>query len=77
MTDHWAELQHLLHLIAMEQYCCAGKNLDITIAAMTTARERFPDIYIERDEDTRKRQRRVPLEVLSLGYSRTGTMSLS
>jgi hypothetical protein len=43
---------------------------------MKTAREKYPDIYIERNEDTRKRQRSVPLQVLSLGYSRTGTMSL-
>lgn len=44
---------------------------------MATARERYPDIYIERNENPRERRRTVPLEVLSLGYSRTGTMSVS
>lgn len=44
---------------------------------MATAREKYPDIYVERNENPRERRRTVPLEVLSLGYSRTGTMSMS
>ncbi|KAK3049572.1 hypothetical protein LTR09_009240 [Extremus antarcticus] len=43
---------------------------------MATAQERHPNIYVERNEDTRQRRRTVPMEVLSLGYSRTGTMTM-
>ncbi|KAK5740360.1 hypothetical protein LTR17_004623 [Elasticomyces elasticus] len=42
---------------------------------MASAKERHPQIYIERNEDPRTRQRTMPMEVLSMGYSRTGTMS--
>ena len=40
------------------------------------AKRRHPEIYIERHEDTRSRKRTVPMKVLSLGYSRTGTMTM-
>ncbi|KAK4962870.1 hypothetical protein LTR10_000497 [Elasticomyces elasticus] len=43
---------------------------------MASARERHPQIYVERNEDPRTRQRTVPMEVLSMGYSRTGTMTM-
>ncbi|KAK5688665.1 hypothetical protein LTS10_000643 [Elasticomyces elasticus] len=42
---------------------------------MASAKERHPQIYVERNEDPRTRQRTMPMEVLSMGYSRTGTMS--
>ncbi|KAK0337353.1 hypothetical protein LTR91_016606 [Friedmanniomyces endolithicus] len=43
---------------------------------MATLRERHPQVYIERNEDPRMRKRTVPMEVLSMGYSRTGTMTM-
>ncbi|KAK4540193.1 hypothetical protein LTR36_009691 [Oleoguttula mirabilis] len=43
---------------------------------MATPNDTHHHIYAERNEDPRKRQRTVPMEVLSLGYSRTGTMTL-
>ncbi|KAK5163630.1 uncharacterized protein LTR77_010579 [Saxophila tyrrhenica] len=43
---------------------------------MATAKERHPAIYIERNEDTHSRPRTVPMRLLSLGYSRTGTMTM-
>ncbi|KAK0972039.1 hypothetical protein LTR54_017665 [Friedmanniomyces endolithicus] len=43
---------------------------------MATLRERHPQVYIERNEDPRVRKRTVPMEVLSMGYSRTGTMTM-
>ena len=43
---------------------------------MATAKERHPQVYVERYEDPRKRKRTVPMEVLSLGWSRTGTMTM-
>ena len=43
---------------------------------MATAKERHPEVYVERNEDTRRRQRTVPMEVFSFGASRTGTMSM-
>ena len=44
---------------------------------MSTAQERHPHVYVSKDEDPHTRKRTVPLEVISCGYSRTGTMSLS
>jgi hypothetical protein len=41
---------------------------------MATARERHPEAYRVSNENTRKRVRTVPMQVLSMGYSRTGTM---
>jgi hypothetical protein len=43
---------------------------------MATARERHREVYQNHDEDTRKRQRTVPFQIISAGFSRTGTMSL-
>ena len=43
---------------------------------MATVKERHPEVYRESNEDPRKRTRTVPMEVLSLGMSRTGTMSM-
>lgn len=44
-------------------------------SVMATAQERHPQVYVEKNEDPWKRHRIVPMEVLSLGMSRTGTMS--
>jgi hypothetical protein len=42
---------------------------------MATASEKHPEVYVRGKVDPRQRVRTVPMEVLSLGYSRTGTMS--
>ena len=42
---------------------------------MTTAKERHPYAYIAEEHDPRTRKRTVPLEVVSAGFSRTGTMT--
>ena len=41
---------------------------------MSTAKERHPEVYRVGNDDPRKRVRTVPMQVLSMGYSRTGTM---
>ena len=43
---------------------------------MASAKERHPEVYGEKNEDTRERRRTVPMEVMSMGYSRTGTMTM-
>lgn len=43
---------------------------------MATPEERHPEVYTERHDDPRKRTRKIPMEVLSLGFSRTGTMCM-
>jgi hypothetical protein len=42
---------------------------------MGTRSEKHPEVYVRGKVDPRQRVRTVPMEVLSLGYSRTGTMS--
>jgi hypothetical protein len=42
---------------------------------MATRSEKHPEVYVRGKVDPRQRVRTVPMEVLSLGYSRTGTMS--
>jgi hypothetical protein len=44
-------------------------------ATMATGSEKHPEVYVRGKVDPRQRVRTVPMEVLSLGYSRTGTMS--
>jgi hypothetical protein len=44
-------------------------------ANMATPSEKHPEVYVRGKVDPRQRVRTVPMEVLSLGYSRTGTMS--
>jgi hypothetical protein len=43
---------------------------------MSAASENNPRVYGNSNVDPRTRIRTVPMEVLSLGYSRTGTMSM-
>lgn len=45
-------------------------------ANMSTASGNSPRVYGNSNVDPRTRVRTVPMEVLSLGYSRTGTMSM-
>ena len=46
---------------------------------MASAKQSSPkqhkEVSVNKNEDPRKRKRTVPMEVLSFGYSRTGTMS--
>jgi hypothetical protein len=42
---------------------------------MAATEKNYVDVAVQRNEDTRKRKRTVPMEVVSAGYSRTGTMS--
>ena len=42
---------------------------------MGQVKRRHEHVYIQTNDDPRKRSRTLPMEVLSLGMSRTGTMS--
>lgn len=42
---------------------------------MATGKDKHAYFYADKDEDPYQRQRTVPMEILSLGMSRTGTMS--
>lgn len=43
---------------------------------MASSKDQHAHIYIQRNEGPRKRKRIVPMEVLSLGFSRIGTMAM-